>query len=373
MIRTRLEPVDAIDSSHDVSRQRTFVDHERPMNPAPADQAAALRRAIIRVWPDYYSWPEARQERHRLQRSREDDFRIRQAAVQSLFGLDVRSEEELEALLDSFDDARYLLLNSTLLPLQGIGADSFFLNESLPDDQSLLDFETLGDYARNDHQFQERARKQEDPGYVVRPYRGDLHHCWARLQVDGAFHYADLRTQAGYLVDALEELGSDRIQALIPHEYVDGSNHGKREGRGFLYDKRIDANGLEGHLDELQHRYYAYVNQRYEDLLGLFDQSARKCVYVRDRSRPDDPHMEFVFSDKTALDAVRFRHFVSDCRLLVGDNRELETRLDHERRAALDFLEESHRDIMNNFDPTVVKLRQKRKIILADGKLKHLL
>jgi hypothetical protein len=343
------------------------------VNPAPTDKVAALRRAIIRAWPDYYSWPEARQERHRLQRSRDDDCRLRQAVVQSLFGLDVRSEEELEALLDSFNDAQYLLLNSTMLPLQGIGADSLFLNESLPDDKTLLDFETLGDYARDDHQFQEQARQQEDPAYVVRPYRGDLHHCWARLQIEGAFHYADLRTQAGYLADALEELGSDRIQALIPHEYVDGPNHGKREGKGFLYDKRIDAHGLEGQLDELQRRYYAYVRQRYDDLLELFDQSLRKCVYVRDRSRPDDPHMEFVFSDKTALDAVRFRHFVSDCRVLAGDVGELESQLDHERRAALDFLEESHRDIMDHFDPTVVTLRQKRKIILADGKLKDLL
>jgi hypothetical protein len=344
------------------------------MNPTQTDKAAALRRAIIRVWPDYYySWPEARQERHRLQRSREDDFRIRQAVVQSLFGLDVRSEEELSTLLDSFNDAQYLLLNSTMLPLQGIGADSFFLNESLPDDKTLLDFETLGDYARDDHRFQQQARRQEDPGYVVRPYRGDLHHCWARLDVDGAFHYADLRTQAGYLVDALEELGSDRIPTLIPHGYVDGPNHGKREGKGFIYDKRIDARGLEGQLDELQHRYYAYVTKRHDDLLELFDKSARKCVYVQDRSHPDDPHMEFVFSDKTALDAVRVRHFISDCRLLAGNNCELEARLDHERRAALDFLEESHRDIMNNFDPTVVKLRQKRKIILADGKLKDLL
>ncbi len=84
-------------------------------------------------------------------------------------------------------------------------------------------------------------------------------------------------------------------------------------------------------------------------------------------------HMDFVFSDKTALDAVRFRHFMSDCRLLAGDNHEIETQLDHERRAALAFLKESHRDIMEHFDPTVVTLRKKRKIILADGKLKDLL
>lgn len=343
------------------------------MNPTKTDKAAALRRAIIRVWPDYFSWPEAQRERHRQQRSREDDFRIRQSVVLSLIGRDLRSDDELEALLESFDDAQYLLLNSTLLPLQGIGADDFFLNESLPDGKTLLDFKTLGDYARDDHQFQEQARKQDDPNYVIRPYRGDLHHSWARLRIDGGFYYADLSSQAGYLVDVLDGLGFDRIQSLIPHEYVDGANHGKREGKGFIYDKRIDAKGLEGQLEELQRRYYAYMNKRHEDLLDLFNKTARRSVYLRDRSRMDDPHMDFVFSDKTALDAVRFRHFMSDCRLLAGDNHEIETQLDHERRAAVAFLKESHRDIIDHFDPTVVTLHKKRKIILANSKLKDLL
>jgi len=345
------------------------------MNPTQTDKSAALRRAIIRVWPDYFSWPEIQRERCRLQRSREDDFRIRQAVVLLLFGHETRTKEKLDAFLDSFDDAQYLLLNSTMLPLQGIGVDSFFLNESLPDDKTLLDFETLGKYARDDHQFQEQARQQDDSNYVIRPYRGDLSQSWARLHIDGAFHYASLNTQAGYLQDALDEVGSDRIDVLIPHEYVDGPNNGKREGKGFIYDKRIDAQGIEGQLEELQHRYYAYMHKRYEDLFNLFDKTAPRCVYLREQkqSHTEDPHMNFVFSDKTALDAVRFRYFMGDCRLLAGNNRELETQLNHEHRSALAFLDESHRDIMDHFDPTVVTLRKKRKIILADGKLKDLL
>lgn len=336
------------------------------------DMDAALRRAIIRIWPDYFSWPERRQEQRRLQTSREDDFRIRQTVIQSLFGREARSEEELDALLDSFDEAQYLLLNSTLLPLQGIGADSFFLNESLPEGKTLLDFDTLGAYARDDHQFQEQTRKQEDPEHVVRPYRGDLHHRWARLRIDGEFHYAELSSQAQHLTHILDELGCDRIHALIPHEYVDGPDHGKREGAGYLYDKRLDAHGLEGQLRELQRRYHAYLSRRHEELLELIDETAGKCVYLRDRGT-EEPHMDFIFSDETALDAVRFRHFMSDCRHIEGDIRELDALLEHERSSTLAFLEASHRDVMEHFDPTVVPLRKKRKIILADGELKDLL
>lgn len=343
------------------------------MRVTATEKEVVLRRAIIRVWPDYFSWPEAKQEQFRLQLNSEDDFRIKQAVVQSLFGGEVQSKEELDTLLDSFDDAQYLLLNSTMLPLQGIGADHFFLNESFPDEKTLLDFETLGDYARDDHQFQEQARKQDNPDHQIRPYRGDLHHCWARLNIDGAFYYAVLCSQAGYITSIVDDFGVDRIQSLIPHKYVDGAHHGKREGNGFLYDKRIDAKGLEGQLDELQHRYYEYLHKRNETLLDLFDKTAQNCVYMQDRSREEEPRMDFVFSDKAALDSIRFRHFMSDCRLVVGDNGELETRLDQERRSALAFLDDAHRDIIENFDPTVVAMRKKRKIILADSKLKDLL
>ncbi len=340
---------------------------------SPAEKEVVLRRAIIRVWPDYFSWPEAKREQFRLQLSNEDDFRIKQVVVQSLFGGEVRSKEELDALLDSFDDAQYLLLNSTTLPLQGIGTNHFFLNESLPDDKTLLDFETLGDYARDDHQFQEQARKGDNPDHQIRPYRGDLHHCWARLSIDGAFYYVVLSSQAGHITSIVDDFGVDRIQSLIPHKYVDGAHHGKREGNGFLYDKRIDANGLEGQLDELQHRYYEYLHRRHEALIDLFDKTAQNCVYMQDRSRAEEPRMDFVFSDKAALDSIRFRHFMSDCRLIVRDNSELETRLDQEHQSALAFLDDAHRDIIENFDPTIVAMRKKRKIILADSKLKDLL
>ncbi len=79
--------------------------------------------------------------------------------------------------------------------------------------------------------------------------------------------------------------------------------------------------------------------------------------------------MDFIFTDKTALKAVRFRHFMADCRALAGDSRALDLITEREKSAILAFLHEAHRDIMENFDPKVVKLRKKNKIIVADGAL----
>ena len=87
---------------------------------------------MIRVQPDYFALPEAERENYRLQLNTEDDFRIRQTFLKELFGIAVNTTEELDAILDTFDDSQYLSLNSTLLPLQGIGEDNFFLNEYLP-------------------------------------------------------------------------------------------------------------------------------------------------------------------------------------------------------------------------------------------------
>ena len=87
----------------------------------------------------------------------------------------------------------------------------------------------------------------------------------------------------------------------------------------------------------------------------------------------DDPHMKFVFTDKTALQGVRFRHFMADCRKCAGDTGALERLAEQEKRAAMTFLEENFQDIRDNFDPGVVRFRKKRKIVLADGALDGLL
>jgi hypothetical protein len=83
--------------------------------------------------------------------------------------------------------------------------------------------------------------------------------------------------------------------------------------------------------------------------------------------------MDFIFSDKTALKAVRFRHFMKDCREILGDSQELETLIEQERHTVLAYLERMHQDILRNFDPKVRKFRKKRKVILADGALRDLL
>lgn len=337
------------------------------------ERKAALRRAIIRAIPEYYAWPEAKQEQYRMNISSETNFRIQQSLLKSLFDIDTNSEEQLDDALNEFDDEQYLLLNSTLLPFQGIGKNNFLLNEYLADGVTLLDFPTLGDYARDDHRFQQQARKQEDPTYQLQAYRGDLFPTWARLTIDGTFSYATLFSLAAKLNDIIDETGTERINELIPHDYIEGKNHGKQEQQGSLLDFKVDAAGKEPQLDELQHRFYQYMHTRYEHLLERFDKESKQCVYIQRIEQNREPYINFVFSDKSAFDAVRFRHFHQDCEHIIGDIVELDALAKQEQKETVKFLEKNYYDILDNYDPSVIRLRKKRKIILADGVLDDLL
>lgn len=324
------------------------------------------------VNPDYFSWEPAEQERYRLNMSEENRFRIKQDVLKILFDIRVDTKGKMDGVFKSFRDEHYLLFNSTMLFFQGMGDDKFYLNEYLGKDTTLLDFETLHDYDYHDHCFQEEAWKKENPNHIVRPYRGTLYYRWARLHIDGTFFYADLSMMASYLYGLAEGVGFDKIRELIPYEYVDGKNHGKREGKGTLFDLKLMANGKEAQLEELQHRYHVYIGERQKMALDDFDAKAQGRVYLVDKSEKVDPRMSFIFTDQTALQNVRFRHFMADCRSMLGDNQELDTLIEQERQAAIEFLEKNHRDIMENFDPKITKLRKKRKIIVADGALDDL-
>ncbi len=337
-----------------------------------AKQEAAVKRAIISVVPDYFAWPAEIQERYRATMPDEDHLRIRQVLLKALFDIKTTNREDLEAALDRFNDGQYLLLNSAMLQLTGIGDDYLFLNESMAENTSLLDFETVYDYDYADHLFQESMRQKDDPTYTAKPYRGTLYYRWARLHINGAFHYANLCLLASYVNSKLEEFGFDKINELIPHNYVDGKNHGKREGQGSIFDMRIDAGGLEAQLEELKDRYYKYLISRCEVISDDFDAKAPKRLYLVDASTETEPHMDIIFTDKTALQAVSFRQFMKDCQAIKGDPGELTELVEKESQAALGFLEQSHQDIITNFDPKVVKLRKKMKIIISDAAAKDL-
>lgn len=65
---------------------------------------AILRRAIISVKPEYYSWPIEAQERYRVSVPDEDAYRMNQIVLKALFGIEASTQAAVDAAFSSLTD-----------------------------------------------------------------------------------------------------------------------------------------------------------------------------------------------------------------------------------------------------------------------------
>jgi hypothetical protein len=323
-----------------------------------------LRRAMMRVRPEFFSWSRQNRERYGANLPETDRHPLEAALMKELFGARMRSWKR------EVDGNKRIPLrqlnrwNEAILPLVGIGEDCFYLNEWLGKNTTILDFPTLRDYDEDDYHYQENARKRDDPCYASKPYRGNLYLSWARLFVDGKFTYATLSMTAGYLFSHLEEVADTVIETRIPHRYVSGKNHGKPQGESFQWDMRLMADGQEGLLEELQHRVFEYTHARYDALLTDWDRANKRGVYWVDTSEPQECNVHIVFTDKDALSAVRCQSFVRDCRAITRETDELKDAVREEETKIKAFITQQHRDLLQTFDPKIKRLRRRQKILI---------
>ncbi|MEA2061386.1 MAG: hypothetical protein U9P10_12950 [Thermodesulfobacteriota bacterium] len=295
--------------------------------------------------------------------------------MRELFDISVSNNDDLEDACHAMNEVQCSKLNATLLPIQGIGEDYFYLNEFFCSQKNLLSFETLYDYDFDDYKFQEIFRERDQKDYKKKPYRGSMYLTWARLMIDGSFSYGVLSMVAGHLYCQLDEYGNDYIEKLIPHEFTHGKNHGKAEGSGYIFDLKIDANGLESQLDELKHRFWEHISEVHERLMDEFDKKSKQQVFILDQSQVGDPGHHFLFTDKEILKHIHFKTFMRCCRAAEQtDHSSLFRKLEEEKQFLKKYLDKQYKDIMENFDPKIVRFRKKYKVILhKDSGLDELL
>lgn len=332
---------------------------------------SAARKALIAADPSYYSWPADRQELFRATMDNAAENRVESVLLKELLGIACTAKNAGDIWRD-LPIAELNPLNWAKLLTRGIGQDMILVNESMAENTSLLDFDTLYDYDYKDYLFQEKANSEQFSGYQKREYFALRFLCWVRLIINDQFYYANFYSLAGYLTCMLEDKGSDLIEALIPHDYVEGKNQGKPVKGGFLWDMEILANGLEKQLEELKHRWYHYLQQRWEILSQEFSHN-EPAVFCVDDNQIDERHRNFIFNNEAALRKIRWRYFLEDFDKLQDEFSkvtELETK---ELEAAKRWLQETHKDIMDNFDPDVLKLRKKYRVVIAPGALDGLI
>lgn len=322
-------------------------------------------KALMAADPHYHSWSAQKQEAFRATMDETASRRVDVVLLKEILDIQCTAENVREIWSD-VPLSELNNLNWVKLLTAGIGEDMIFPNESLAENISLLDFNTLYDYDYDDHLFQEEANTKEFKKYTRRDYYAFRFSRWARLIINDKFYYATLYSTASYLTEGLDDHGHDIIQTLIPHEHIDGKNHGRRETGGFLWDTEVDAEGLEKQLDELNSRWYQYIQQRWVELSLQFTQS-EPTVYMEDKNENGELHRDFIFNNEYALKRIRWRCFLADCETIVGNYVDLAELERQELVSATNWLQEAHQDIMLNFNPDVVKLRRKRKIVVAPG------
>ena len=325
-----------------------------------------LRRAIMRVRPELFSRSRDERERYGVRIPKPDDLRLDAILLKELFGIVVTTDNQALAAHEDLTGMQNDLLNATVLPLTGIGEDNFLLDEFFAEGESILSFGTVYDYDRAEHEIQESARAEKLSSYVKRPYHGVLYLAWARLFMDEAFTYGQLSMVAGHINARADEHVSEIVDALVPHECVQGSDHGKRSEGGFEWDMRVEASGKEGLLDELRFCQNAYFDRRYDALSKTWDRRAARAVYIPEPDVSGEMDREFLFSDTSALKAVRFRSFLRDCRVIERPAADLTPHIDSEKRAASIFMHAEHERLLRDFDPNVARMRKRRKIVVSD-------
>lgn len=336
----------------------------------------ALRRAVMVARPEFFTWPAEAQLRYRVNLPDDD----REAIIAALLREHGERRPAARARLESRCRVPLELqnrINEWLQPLRGIGEDAFSLNEHFAEGSSILDFGTLLDYDRDDHAFQQEANQRDFSDYVAEPYTGSMRGAWARVLVDGRLCYVTLTMASWHLRGTMDEAANAEIQTHIPHRHVRGPEDGERDESGLIrWDMRVDAGGQEALLGELQHRIWEEQFRRRSELGRVFCEERRRACFLDDQpweyQTPDERNLLVVFSDPEALAAVRFASFLNDCRRIENPLAELHALEASEAERMREFVAAQHEDLLKNFDPRVVPLRRKRKVMIHPDALRDM-
>jgi len=334
-------------------------------SPSPSTIKAISNKALMAAEPDYHGWPAKKQEHFRAGINDIAIDKVSCILITELFNITCSADTVFD-VREGLTPPQVTAYNWARLFAEGIGEDFIYLNESMAENVSLLNFNTLYDYDHDDYLFQEQANFRDFKEYKGRDYYAIRFPKWVRLISEDVFCYANFYSLATYVNNEIEQAGDDLIDELIPHDYEDGATHGDKTKGGFVFDMKLNAHGLEKHLDELRSRWVDYYQDRWIEISKK--QTARApCVIKLDTSKPGETSFDYIFNNEHCLKEIRWRYFIADSNKLIGDSKKMSTLIDLEKKAALLFLKDAHQDIMANFDPTILKFKKKMKVIMAPG------
>ncbi len=318
-----------------------------------------LRQALMRHHPDYFAMSEEEQTLFKLQDHADLDEKMR-IFIEDKIGMphgDYKASHE-----------QILEFNTINLPYIGIGPNSFMLNE-LGWNEKILRFDSMYEANAHNHDFQEQGMADDfDEDYIKKPLYNRVSD-WARAFVDDEFYYLNIFNYATWLFYDMDEIMFEWLDKNIPYDYVPGKDDGKKTKGGFLWDKELDANGLEGwhrHMNTFAHEWIA---ARFD--IDITENKFGDCVYKVDSMTddPTDPSLAYVFGSLEVLRKITYYDFVNDCKKVEADPAPL-LEFQEQRRAEFKAaLAAEFEHIKKTMAPDKVVDKKIRDVIIADGAL----
>jgi hypothetical protein len=328
----------------------------------------------------FFSLSKEKQDEYKIKNQENLEFPLKKFMYKELLNVEFENENDYDDLEISEEILLQMNMNSNYL--RGIGENYFYLNECF-DKEDMLTFKTLYDYDLDHHNYQEKAfSEHSSTPTTIEPYRMRLNFRWARGflneedkndEIKNNFYYFTLTSLAFHIYEEISVASSDYINKLIPYEYVEGKNHGKKEKGGSIFDYRTSANGLEEQLDELKSRSYTHLSELYTKIQKEFDDNKKNTIWCIDKSTKNDPSKYYIFSDQNVIKEIRFAHWQKDTEKFIADDTSiLDDIITKETKDVFKFLDKEYKDIMNNHDPKIKKFKKKMNVIISDDAINNL-
>tara|TARA_R110001599_G_scaffold236768_1_gene436116 strand:+ start:554 stop:1612 length:1059 start_codon:yes stop_codon:yes gene_type:complete len=333
---------------------------------------ALVKRLLIRIDPLFFIYDKSKQDKERQSYYDQHDDMITEFLFKHVFEIEFEKGVDND---DKLSKEQLDLFNAYLTVLTGFGENSFVYNEYQPKDFDLSLYASLYDYDFEEFNFQQNACNEHSDGEIIeRPYRLYLNSNWSRLlDQQGCFYYSTQSSLSHYLIHKLYEHAAERMDQLIPHDFVEGPNNDKEIKGGIIWDFKIDANGLETQLEELEDRYRKYLNQILHEMNKTLHEDSECAVYY-ERSTIDDeePRWDVIIKNAQTAKNISFQSYLKDCEKYLKTNEELEELCQQELEKLDTFINQNYKDVMENFDPKVKRFKRKMKVIVAPEALEGL-
>jgi hypothetical protein len=254
------------------------------------------------------------------------DKRIRLHVGRKVFGRKFRGNADLDRYIDKGDyaekSAKQYRLSQELLPVDGIGDDSFFLNEYYADEGPRLSgFETMRAWDEYTHDRQEEfAAEEGQRPNGAEPYDGRLLWDWGRWLDGGRLVYGNLSVAIWHLTAALGDYAGDMAGERYKTEWIEGPEHMKKTSGGYRWDM-IETPPLNGALRFAADHAARVVIKFWAE--GPYKEQIRASgTWVSRIRKEEDGEIceDVVFSGVEAMDRARFRHWLADLAALPDGN-----------------------------------------------------